>query len=167
MLHLDAEIDALAHEIIAAARARGLRIVTAESLTGGLIVGALTCVPGASNVVDRAFITYSFASKSQMLGVPARLVERCQAVSEEVARAMAVGALARSEPHAQLAVAVTGVAGPGDLDAARPEGLVHLAVARADGEVLHREARFGPRGRDAVRAATVHAALDLLRAALP
>ncbi len=162
MLTLDEQTGELARAVIDACKSQGLRLVTAESLTGGLIAGALTTVPGSSYVVDRAFVVYSYAAKSQMLGVPYELVRSCCAVSEAVARAMAEGALARSYPEAQVSVAVTGVAGPGDLDAERPAGLVHLAAARLGGPTLHRERRFGSCGRPEVRAQTVRAALQLV-----
>ena len=162
MLTLDTQTGELARAVIDACKSRGLRLVTAESLTAGLIAGALTTIPGSSDVVDRAFVVYSYAAKAQMLGVPYDLVRSCCAVSEAVARAMAEGALARSYPEAQLSVAVTGGAGPGDLDAARPAGLVHLAAARRGAATLHREQRFGPLGRAEVRAQTVRVALELL-----
>lgn len=159
----DEEIRALAQGVLDACRARGLRVATAESLTGGLIAGALTEIPGSSDVVDRAFVTYSYEAKAQLLAVPYDLVAACGAVSEEVARRMAEGALARSHPHAQLAVAVTGVAGPGP-SGANPAGRVHLAVARSGGATTHEARAFGAVGRDAVRRATVVAALEMLRA---
>ena len=109
--------------------AAGLRIATAESCTGGLVAARLTEIPGSSTVVDRGFVTYSNAAKTEMLGVPAGLIAQHGAVSEAVARAMAEGALARS--GADVAVAVTGIAGPGGATAAKPVGLVHFAVARA------------------------------------
>jgi len=158
------QLQAQAQTIIDACRASGLKLVTAESLTGGLIAATLTGIPGASNVVERAFITYSYASKSQMLGVSAELVARCEAVSEEVARAMAEWALARVHPHADLAVAVTGVAGPGSASPIRPAGLVHIAAARAGQPTRHRRYEFGDIGRDEVRACTVGAALELVQA---
>ncbi len=156
------QLRSQAHHIIETCRLRGLHLVTAESLTGGLIAATLTAVPGASNVVERAFVTYSYASKSQMLGVPADVVMRSEAVSEEVARAMAEGALARVHPHADIAVAVTGVAGPGSASPIRPAGLVHIAAAHTRGETRHRRCTFGDIGRDEVRACTVGAALELV-----
>ncbi len=156
------QLRSQARHIIETCCQRNLRLVTAESLTGGLISATLTGIPGASNVVERAFITYSYASKSQMLGVPADIVMRCEAVSEEVARAMAEGALARVHPHAQLAVAVTGVAGPGSASPIRPAGLVHIAAARTGQATRHRCCQFGDIGRDEVRASTVGAALALV-----
>jgi nicotinamide-nucleotide amidase len=165
----DDETRQRAHAVLAACRARGWRVCTAESLTGGLIAAALTEIAGASEVFDRAFVTYSYESKAQELGVPFDLVAACGAVSEAVARAMAVGALARSHPCVHLAVAVTGVAGPGP-SGGNPAGRVHLAAARRGSEtVLHVQRDFGAVGREAVRRATVRDALELLgaRAAEP
>lgn len=150
-----------AAELLAACRARGLTLATAESCTGGLIAALLTEVPGSSQVFERGFVTYSNAAKTETLGVPADLIERFGAVSEEVARAMASGALAQS--HADLCVAVTGVAGPGGETPQKPVGLVHLAAARRHGIVLHREIRTGDIGRSAVRRASVADALRLVR----
>jgi nicotinamide-nucleotide amidase len=154
--------EALARDVLAAARARGWHIVTAESCTGGLVSGALTDVAGSSDVFDRGFVTYSYPAKTAMLGVPEAMLRAHGAVSEEVARAMAEGAIAAS--GADLAVAVTGVAGPGASEA-KPEGLVWFAVATVAGsEAVRRE--FGPRGRAEVRARSVAVALDLLLQAL-
>ncbi|MFO0608096.1 MAG: nicotinamide-nucleotide amidohydrolase family protein [Polyangiales bacterium] len=161
----DEETLAKARAVLDGCRARGWKVCTAESLTGGLIAAALTEVPGSSDVVDRAYVTYSYEAKAQMLGVPYDLVAACGAVSEAVARAMAAGALARSHPCAHLSVAVTGVAGPGP-SGANPAGRVHLASAMRGGEVLHAQRDFGSSGRDSVRRATVLAALDLLLARL-
>jgi nicotinamide-nucleotide amidase len=150
--------EALARDVLAAARARGWHIVTAESCTGGLVSGALTDVAGSSDVFDRGFVTYSYPAKNAMLGVPEAMLRAHGAVSEEVARAMAEGAIAAS--GADLAVAVTGVAGPGASEA-KPEGLVWFAVATVAGsEAVRRE--FGPRGRAEVRARSVAVALELL-----
>ncbi|MFP6743744.1 MAG: CinA family protein [Alphaproteobacteria bacterium] len=135
-------------------------VVTAESCTGGLIAGALTDIAGSSDVVERGFVTYSYDSKSELLGVPASMIAEHGAVSEPVARAMAEGALAASP--AQISIAVTGVAGPGSDSQTKPAGQVHLASARAGKGVLHEVREFGDIGRDAVRRATVEAALDLI-----
>jgi nicotinamide-nucleotide amidase len=154
--------EALARDVLAAARARGWHIVTAESCTGGLVSGALTDVAGSSDVFDRGFVTYSYPAKNAMLGVPEAMLRAHGAVSEEVARAMAEGAIAAS--GADLAVAVTGVAGPGASEA-KPEGLVWFAVATVAGsEAVRRE--FGPRGRAEVRARSVAVSLELLLQAL-
>ena len=157
------EIYALARTVLAEARAKGLKIATAESCTGGLVAGALTAVPGSSDVVERGFVTYSNEAKAELLGVDPALIEAHGAVSEPVARAMAAGALANS--RADLAVAITGVAGPGGSQA-KPEGLVHFATAVKNGADAHSENRFGAIGRNNVRAASVRTALEMLRAAL-
>ncbi len=146
--------------MLAAARAKGLKIVTAESCTGGLIAGLLTEIAGSSDVFERGFVTYSNLSKEQMLGVPASLIRQQGAVSESVARAMAEGAIRHST--AQMAIAVTGIAGPGGGSDDKPVGLVHIAAAQAGAVTLHRECRFGDIGRDQVRLKTVEAALALL-----
>ena len=142
-----------ARALIDRCRAQGLRIATAESCTGGLAAAAITAVPGSSDVFDAGFVTYSNAAKSAMIGVPAELIARHGAVSAPVAQAMASGALAHS--NASLAVAITGVAGPGGGTAEKPVGLVHVAAMRKDGALLHRELRLGDIGRDAVRLASV------------
>ena len=151
-----------AETLLADARAKKLRIATAESCTGGLIAALLTEIAGSSDVFERGFVTYSNEAKQELLGVPEALLVRHGAVSEEVARAMVQGALVHS--HADLAVAVTGIAGPGGGSAEKPVGLVHIAAARKGGKSLHRECRFGDIGRDAVRIATVDAALGMLSA---
>jgi nicotinamide-nucleotide amidase len=153
-----------AKALLAMARKKAIHIATAESCTGGLIAGLLTEIPGSSDVVERGFVTYSNEAKEELLGVPHVLLAEHGAVSAPVARAMAEGALKHS--RAQLSVAVTGVAGPGGGSAAKPVGLVFIAVARAPGETVVREHRFGDIGRDAVRVATVREALSLLHAAL-
>jgi nicotinamide-nucleotide amidase len=143
-------------------RERGLTVATAESCTGGLVSGALTEIPGSSDVVDRGFVVYSNAAKEAMLGVPAVVLERHGAVSRETAEAMAAGALGHSS--ADLAVAVTGIAGPGGGSAEKPVGLVHFAAAARDGRRIHREKRFGDIGRSTVRAQSVAEALAMLEA---
>src|SRR5919108_3302877 len=130
-----------ADRLLAELRTRQMMVATAESCTGGLLTGLLTEVPGASDVVDRGFVTYSNKAKIACLGVPAQLLARHGAVSAEAAHAMAEGALVNSE--ADLAVAVTGVAGPGGGTAVKPVGLVYLAIARAGGTPLRMECRFG------------------------
>lgn len=141
-------------------RRAGITIATAESCTGGLIAATLTEIAGSSDVVDRGFVTYSNAAKSEMLGVDPALIARHGAVSEPVARAMAEGALARS--GAGRTVAVTGVAGPGGGTIDKPVGLVHFAAAVRGGATAHRVERFGDRGRSAIRLATVAVALAML-----
>ena len=151
----------LAKTVLDEARAKKLRLATAESCTGGLIAGLLTEIPGSSNVVERSFVTYSDQAKEELLGVPKALIADQGAVSDAVARAMAEGAVAHS--HAELAVAVTGIAGPGGGTAQKPVGLVHMAAAREGRATLHEEHRFGDIGRTEVRLKTVEAALELLR----
>ena len=153
------DIETLARTVVEAAAARRLTVATAESCTGGLVSAALTSVAGSSAVVECGFVTYSNAAKSELLGVPAALIDRHGAVSEPVARSMAGGALARSV--AQVSVAVTGIAGPGGGTADKPVGLVHFAAAGPEG-LVHVERRFGDIGREAVRLASVRVALDLL-----
>ena len=148
--------------VLAAARARGWRIATAESCTGGLLAGALTDVPGSSDVFERGFVTYSNRSKTEMLGVDPALIEAHGAVSEEVAAAMAEGALARSE--ATLAVSTTGIAGPGGSEF-KPEGRVCFGIAGPAG-VSTQTVDFGALGRANVRAAAVTEALRLLATAV-
>jgi len=148
-----------AETLLAAARAKGLKIATAESCTGGLIAGLLTEIPGSSDVVERGFVTYSNDAKEAMLGVPRDLLIAHGAVSESVARAMVQGALEHS--NADIAIAVTGIAGPGGGSDDKPVGLVHIAAARGD-KLVHRECRFGDIGRTEVRLASVEVALELL-----
>jgi len=154
------ELRARAETLLAAARAKGLKIATAESCTAGLIAGLLTEIPGSSDVLDRGFVTYSNQAKEEMLGVPGAMIRQQGAVSEAVARAMAEGAIRNST--AQLSVAVTGVAGPGGGSDEKPVGLVHIAAARAGEATLHRECRFGDIGRSEVRIKSVETALTLL-----
>jgi nicotinamide-nucleotide amidase len=149
--------------LIARYREAGLMVATAESCTGGLIAALLTEIPGSSNVVERGFVVYSNAAKEELLGVPAATLERHGAVSPETARAMAEGALRAS--RADVAVSVTGIAGPDGGTAAKPIGLVHFACARRGAPAVAREERFGDIGREAVRLASVRVGLDLLEAA--
>ena len=151
----------LAQVVLAETREKGLRIATAESCTGGLIAGLLTEIPGSSDVLDRGFVVYSDRAKSDLLGVPGDLITGHGAVSEAVARAMAEGAVANSNAH--LAVAVTGIAGPGGGTELKPVGLVHIAAARGGRSILHEAHRFGDIGRSEIRLQSVEAALTLLR----
>jgi nicotinamide-nucleotide amidase len=153
----------LARHVLGACERRGWHLATAESCTGGLIIACLTEIPGSSSVVERGYVTYDNRAKTEVLGVPSTLVERVGAVSEEVARAMAEGALARA--GVDLAIAVTGIAGPGGATPTKPVGLVHLAVARDGAPTLHTRAVF-PGDRAAIRLATVDAALELALQAL-
>ena len=150
-----------ASELIELLRRQHLKAATAESFTGGLIAALLTEIAGSSDVLDRAFVTYSNAAKMEVLAVPEALLTQYGAVSEEVARAMASGALTASRAH--VAVSATGVAGPGGGTAAKPVGLVHLAAARRDGAVLHLQCRFGDIGRSEIRARAVAEAVALVR----
>lgn len=150
---------ARAEKLLADARANGLKIATAESCTGGLIAGLLTEIAGSSDVFERGFVTYSNEAKQELLGVPHELLARYGAVSAEVARAMALGALKHA--HADMAVAVTGIAGPTGGTTEKPVGLVYLAAARGE-RVIACECRFGEIGRREVRLASVKVALELL-----
>ena len=163
MVMVDAELLRRAEALLAAYRARGWRLATAESCTGGLIAATLTAIDGSSDVVECGFVTYSNAAKEAMLGVPAPLIARVGAVSREVAQAMAKGALARSA--ADVAVAVTGVAGPGGGSAEKPVGLVWLGCARR-GRSAETKREVFPGDRTAVRQATVDRALALFEAAV-
>ncbi|MEO0360335.1 MAG: CinA family protein [Pseudomonadota bacterium] len=150
--------EAKARELLAACERRGWMLATVESCTGGLVAAALTDIPGSSRVVERGFVTYSNAAKTELVGVPTALIEAHGAVSPEVAAAMAAGGLARS--RAEIAVAVTGIAGPGGSEF-KPEGLVCFACATAQGRQGGRVREFGAQGRDRVRALSVLEALDL------
>ena len=150
-----------AKQLLDALREKGLTLVCAESCTGGLICSCLTEIPGSSDVVERGFVTYSNAAKSEMLDVPAAMIETNGTVSEQVAGAMAQGALAHS--HADIAVAVTGVAGPGGGSEEKPVGLVFIAAARRDAGAVHVRCTFGDIGRGAVRERTVDQAFRLVR----
>ena len=150
--------------LLAACRASSLTLATAESCTGGLLAALLTEVVGSSDVFERGFVTYSNAAKIEALGVPGDLIERHGAVSEAVARAMAAGALEYS--HADLAISVTGIAGPGGGTAEKPVGLVYLAASRRNGVILHRVIRTGDIGRGAIRRASAAAAFELIGALL-
>jgi nicotinamide-nucleotide amidase len=150
-----------ANKIIVAAKAKAYTLDTAESCTGGLIAAAITAIPGASAVLERGFVTYSNEAKSEMLGVPAELIERRGAVSQEVALAMVDGALKHS--RADIAVAVTGIAGPDGGSEQKPVGLVHIAAAKRGGARLHEEHRFGDIGRNKVQSESTVAALALIQ----
>lgn len=151
---------AAAASLIDRMRAAKLTLVTAESCTGGLVAGLITEIPGSSDVFERGFVTYSNGAKCDLLGVPATLLARYGAVSAEVADAMVSGALRAST--ADIAVSVTGIAGPGGGSAAKPVGLVHLAAQRRGGRPLAVELRLGDIGRVAIRMETVRAALGLV-----
>jgi nicotinamide-nucleotide amidase len=161
MIFPEATLD-LARRLLAVCERRGWHLATAESCTGGLIIACLTEIPGSSSVVERGYVTYDNRAKAEILGVPAALFEQVGAVSEEVARAMADGALTRA--GVDLGVAVTGIAGPGGATPTKPVGLVHLAVARRGASTLHARELF-PGDRAAIRRASVDAALTLALAA--
>lgn len=139
---------------------RKMTVVTAESCTGGLLAAALTDIPGSSIVVDRGFITYTNASKKELLGVPKETLDSVGAVSRETAEAMALGALAQTQ--AELSIAITGIAGPTGGTAEKPVGLVHFAAASRAGKLLHHEKRFGDIGRSEVRRRSVLHAIAML-----
>jgi nicotinamide-nucleotide amidase len=156
------------NDVLAAATAliklcieRKLTIATAESCTGGLVAGALTEVAGSSAVLDRGFVTYSNDAKQQMLGVPAKTLADYGAVSRQTAEAMVLGALAKAKTD--LAVSITGIAGPGGGSADKPVGLVHFAAATRDGTTMHEAKRYGDIGRAEVRHQSVLQALAMLQ----
>ena len=151
-----------AAQVLDLCRARGLKVATAESCTGGLVAGALTEIAGSSDVVDRGFVTYSNEAKETMLGVPSATLKRHGAVSAETAAAMASGALKNS--LANIVVAITGIAGPGGGSQQKPVGLVHFAAASRNGRLIARERQYGDIGRESVREQSVAEALDLLEA---
>jgi nicotinamide-nucleotide amidase len=157
---IDEALRRTARRVLDLCRARGLRVATAESCTGGLVVAALTEIAGSSDVVECGFVTYSNEAKQKLLGVPAATLTRHGAVSRETAAAMAKGALKNSQ--ADLAVAITGIAGPGGGSARKPVGLVYFAAAARAGRRLARRRRFGKIGRVRVRLRSVAQALALL-----
>ena len=150
-----------ASALLAETKARGFKIATAESCTGGLIAASLAAIPGASASLERGFVTYSNEAKTEMLGVPVDLIQRLGAVSRDVAIAMAEGAIAKS--RADISVAVTGIAGPDGGTPEKPVGLVHMAASRRNGATIHEEKRFGDLGRHEIQLATVLAAFDLMK----
>lgn len=152
--------DALAREVLEACRARGLKVVTAESCTGGMVAAALTDIAGSSDVFERGFVTYSNEAKRELLAVAEETLARYGAVSGETAGEMALGALARS--RADIAVSITGVAGPGGGTVEKPVGLVWFAVARRGGEARAQRRHFAEEGRTAIREAATRFALELL-----
>ncbi|MGQ0580797.1 MAG: CinA family protein [Reyranella sp.] len=155
----DHEIRAAAEHVLVACRKKKLKVVTAESCTGGLVAAALTAIAGSSDVVERGFVTYANEAKREMLGVSWDALLGHGAVSEPVARAMAAGALAHS--LADIAVSVTGVAGPGGGNDEKPVGLVHLAAVRKGHEPIA-ERHIFPGDRDAIRRISVLTALAML-----
>ena len=157
---IDEDLRRTAKRVLDLCRVRGLRIATAESCTGGLVAAALTEIAGSSDVVECGFVTYSNAAKVALLGVPAGTLTRYGAVSSETAAAMAKGALKNSQ--ADLAVAITGIAGPGGGTKQKPVGLVYFAAASREGRRLARSRRFGRIGRARVRLRSVAQAFALL-----
>ena len=153
------DIETLTAQVLDRARKRGLRIATAQSCTGGLVAAALTAIAGSSDVVQGGVISYANTAKSRLLGVPPGLIAEHGAVSEPVALAMAEGA--RRALDVDLAVAITGVAGPGGGTADKPVGLVHFAAASSR-ETRHHAECFGDIGREKVRLASVKVALQML-----
>jgi nicotinamide-nucleotide amidase len=159
---LPTEVQDLADKVLDLAHDNELKLATAESCTGGLLAALLTDVRGRGHVFERGFVVYSKDAKCDLLGLDREMVDNCGAVSKPVAVAMAQGALRRSE--ADIALSITGFAGPAGAD--DEEGLVHFACARTDGETCHREEHFGPIGRQGVRVAALEVALEMLETAL-
>ena len=155
------EIQTLARLVIDDARERNLRIVTAVGCTGGLVAGARCAVAGASDVFERGFVSYSNRAKQEQLGVTGDLIADLGAVSEPVARMMAEGALENSNAH--VAVAITGVAGPGGGTPMKPVGTVHIATARTNHGLMHRQEFFELEDREGIQLAAVQSALQMLR----
>jgi nicotinamide-nucleotide amidase len=151
-----------AEEVLELAHGKELKLATAESCTGGLLAALLTDVPGRGHVFERGFVVYSNDAKCDLLGIARQEVERCGAVSAEVARAMALGALRNS--RADIALSITGFAGPGG--PGDEEGLVHFACARRHGATSEREEHFGPIGRQGVRIGALKVAIIMLMAAM-
>ncbi|PVM92896.1 CinA family protein [Caulobacter endophyticus] len=158
------EIDTLARLLIDEAREKKLRLATVESCTGGLVAGSICAISGASDVFERGFVTYTNRAKSEQVGVPGDLIADHGAVSEPVARMMAEGGLANSNAH--VAVAITGIAGPGGGTPMKPVGTVHFAVARANRSVVHRHEYFEGLPREGVQLAAIRTALEMLREAV-
>jgi nicotinamide-nucleotide amidase len=158
----DRELSEQAQTLLDLCRNKGLKIAAAESCTGGLVAATLTEIAGSSDVFERGFVTYSNEAKQAMLAVAPATLASHGAVSRETAEAMARGALAHAP--VDLAVSITGIAGPGGATAGKPVGLVHFAAAARDGRLIHRERRYGDIGRAAVRRAAVVEALAMLGA---
>ncbi|NGM48401.1 CinA family protein [Caulobacter sp. 602-2] len=158
------EIETLARLLIDEAREKKLRLATVESCTGGLVAGSICAISGASDVFERGFVTYTNRAKTEQVGVPGDLIADHGAVSEPVARMMAEGGLANSNAH--VAVAITGIAGPGGGTPMKPVGTVHFAVARANRSVTHRHEHFEGLPREGVQLAAIQTALEMLREAV-
>lgn len=158
-------MNELALRLVGDAIAKGVMIATAESCTGGLVSAAITSIAGSSAMFDRGFVTYSNEAKAELLGVSPYLIQTHGAVSAEVAMAMAEGAIKNSK--AVLSVSITGIAGPAGGTLEKPVGLVHFATAFKGKDTQHFEKRFGAISRDAIRHASLHAALQALLSRLP
>ncbi len=158
----DAILMAKADEVLVACGASRLKLATAESCTGGMVAAALTDIAGSSDVVERGFVTYSNAAKMELLGVPAQMILAHGAVSPEVAEAMVLGALAHAP--VDIAVSITGIAGPGGATATKPVGLVYLGIARRHG-ACRTERHVFAGDRAAIRRDAALRALELLLAA--
>lgn len=159
---MDDRLFEQAQALLILCRSKGLKIATAESCTGGLLAAALTEVPGSSDVFERGFVTYSNEAKQMLLGVSPQMIESHGAVSRECAQTMAAGALSRAP--VDLAVSVTGIAGPGGEVAGKPVGLVHFGAASRSGQRLDETRKYGDIGRSQVRHASVAQALTMLHA---
>ena len=157
---LDQELRDRAVSLLELCKSRHLTIATAESCTGGLLAAVLTDIPGSSAVVDRGFVTYTNESKQQMIGVPPPTIEKFGAVSRETAEAMAKGTLAHAQ--VELAVSITGIAGPTGAMPGKPIGLVHFAAASRSGRMIHHDRKFGDIGRSEVRRKSVLQAMAML-----
>jgi nicotinamide-nucleotide amidase len=161
---IDDELAALAHSTLAVCRARHLMIATVESCTGGLVSAALTAIAGSSDVFDRGFVTYSNEAKQEMIGVPGEIIARFGAVSEECARAMAEGALRHS--RADVAVSITGIAGPGGGTPQKPVGLVWIACAMKGAATQAQRLNLADRDRAQIRRSAAISALEMVVAQL-
>jgi nicotinamide-nucleotide amidase len=157
---MDPELIAQAQALLDLCRRKQLKIAAAESCTGGLLAAVVTEIPGSSDVFERGFVTYSNEAKQAMVGVASSVLERHGAVSRETAEAMAKGAIAHAP--VDLAVSITGIAGPGGATAGKPVGLVHFAAASRRGQLIHRQRNYGDIGRAQVRRASVQEALAML-----
>jgi nicotinamide-nucleotide amidase len=158
---LDDEVKKAATALLEICKQKKLTVATAESCTGGLLAAVLTDIPGSSTMVERGFVTYSNDAKQQMLGVPPMILERYGAVSKETAEAMVKGALAHAK--VELAISITGIAGPTGAMPGKPIGLVHFAAASRSGRLVHHDRKFGDLGRSEVRRRSVLQALAMLQ----
>jgi len=156
------DLERLVHETLKFACGKDVSLVTAESCTGGLLASLLTDVDGVGHVFERGFVTYSEKAKCDLLGLEQAMIDHCGVVSEEVARAMAKGALARSK--GDIAIAITGFAGPAGPD--DETGLIHFACVRRDRGITHREVHLGPVNRGTARIACIRIALEMIQDAI-